>query len=188
MELKTPTPDLVREYNRRFEQNDNLINTEKAIHRLVKAFPDNRQIEEVLLKVAAINSLYSTNLYAVFKMAQHIVAMNVDPQLERHDPEVISKIANLKIKEKNHTFYSFSTKYCSWHAPDGYPIYDSFVDRMLCLYRKQDNFANFTSEKLRDYPTFRSIIQTFQQYYGLTEFSFKEVDKFLWVYGKENSE
>jgi hypothetical protein len=87
--------------------------------------------------------------------------------------------------EKRRFFYSFATKYCSWHAQDGYPIYDSFVDRLLRLYRQRDSFACFTNAELWHYPTFRSVIQAFQRHYGLTEFSFKEVDKFLWVYGQE---
>lgn len=37
--LKTPTPEVIREYVRRFEQNDYAANTEKAIRRLVDAFP-----------------------------------------------------------------------------------------------------------------------------------------------------
>ena len=37
--LKTPTPEVIREYVRRFEQNDYAANTEKAIRHLVDAFP-----------------------------------------------------------------------------------------------------------------------------------------------------
>lgn len=185
LDLKTPTPEVVREYIRRFEQNDYAANTEKAIRRLVDAFPGNTQIEDVLLKVTAINRLYSTNLYAVYPMAQHIVGLNIDPRLKEHDPEVVAEIANLQMGEKRRFFYSFASKYCSWHAQDGYPIYDSFVDRLLRLYRQQDSFASFTNAELWHYPTFRSVIQAFQHHYGLTEFSFREVDRFLWVYGQE---
>jgi hypothetical protein len=52
----------------------------------VDAFPGNTQIEDVLLKVTAINRLYSTNLYAVYPMTQHIVGLNIDPRLKEHDP------------------------------------------------------------------------------------------------------
>lgn len=183
--LKSPTPEVVREYIRRFEQNDYAANTEKAIRRLVDTFSGNTQIEDVLLKVTAINRLYNTNLYAVYPMAQHIVGLNIDPRLTQHDPEVVAEIANLQMGEKRRFFYSFASKYCSWHAQDGYPIYDSFVDRLLRLYRQYDGFASFTNAELWHYPTFRSVIQAFQRHYGLTEFSFKEVDKFLWVYGQE---
>ncbi len=66
--LNTSTPDVVREYIRLFKQNDYASSMEKAIHRLVDALPCNAQIEDVLLKVTAINRLYSTNLYIVYPM------------------------------------------------------------------------------------------------------------------------
>jgi len=183
--LITPTPDVVRKYIWLFEQNDYAANTDKAIRHLVDAFPENVQIDEVLLKVTAINRLYSTNLYAVYPMAQHIVKLDIDTRIKEHDPEIVAEIANLQVGEKRRCFYSFATKYCSWHAQTGYPIYDSFVDQLLRFYRQRDGFAKFTNAELWHYPTFRSVIQAFQRHYGLTEFSFKEIDKFLWIYGQE---
>lgn len=188
--LKTPTPDVIHEYIERFGQNTGAANTEKALSRLVSVLPGNSCLEEVLLKVAAIDRLYSTNLYAIYPMAQHILALDIDSRLRAHDLELVSEIAGLKWKDasgkdQQRSFYSFAAKYCSWHVPTEYPIYDSFVDRLLRLYRQRDGFASFTNAKLSHYPTFRSVLREFQRHYGLTEFSFKEVDKFLWVYGQE---
>jgi hypothetical protein len=180
-ELKTPTPDLVREYNRRFESNDDLVFSDRAIRCIVDLFPGNQKIEEVYLKVTLINSLYNTYLYKILPMVNQIVMKKIDIRLKIHDPSLVNEIAKLQTRN----CYSFATKYCSWHAQDGYPIYDGFVDQLLRAYRQRDGFEPFNNKELRNYPKFKTIIQSFQHRYGLEDFSFKEIDKFLWLYGKE---
>ena len=70
--------------------------------------------------------------------------------------------------------------------PDAYPIYDSFVDRLLWEYQRLDRFSAFKRNDMwSDYLKYRQIIEDYRQFYGLTEFSFKQLDKFLWQYGKE---
>jgi hypothetical protein len=39
-------------------------------------------------------------------------------------------------------FYSFATKYCSHHKPEMYPIYDSYVDKMLGYFKKRTIFIS----------------------------------------------
>ena len=81
--------------------------------------------------------------------------------------------------------YSFASKYCSWHAPNTYPIYDSFVDQLLWAYQKQENFATFKREELLQYVRYREILDKFREHYALRQFSYKDLDKFLWLYSRE---
>jgi hypothetical protein len=54
-------------------------------------------------------------------------------------------------------------------------------------YQRMDRFAAFVwQQELSDYLNFKRTIEVFRETYGLTEFSFKELDKFLWLYGKES--
>lgn len=48
-------------------------------------------------------------------------------------PEVVDLIARVTVasSEKQLTFYSFASKYCSWHKPNQYPIWDFRVNRYL---------------------------------------------------------
>jgi len=55
----------------------------------------------------------------------------------------------------------------------------------LLAYRDKDKFSKFAEADLRQYPKFKVIVISFRQYYGLTGFSFRELDHFLWGYGKE---
>ena len=185
--LLQPTIKIICQYVKRFEENTNAFETDKAISKLIGAFPLNTSVDEILLKVAAIDRLYSTNVYAIYLMAQHILELNIDANLSEHDPEIVMRIAELQIQGKIRHFYSFATKYCSWHNQNSYPIYDSYVDKLLRAYRKRDSFAEYSNEELYDYPCFRKIIQKFQSFYELEQFSLRDLDKFLWLYGKEYS-
>ncbi len=71
--------------------------------------------------------------------------------------------------------------------PTGYPIFDGVVSKLINEYQRLDEFSEFfwQNELSRDYLKFKRTIEAFQQKYGLTDFSYKELDKFLWVYGKE---
>ena len=90
---------------------------------------------------------------------------------------------DIEAKVKN--FYSFATKYCSHHNPIEYPIYDSYVEKVLKYFRKKDKFADFKNADLKDYQHFKQILLTFRSYYGLEEFNIKEIDQYLWQLGKE---
>ena len=180
-----PAPDAIRQYIGLFAENSYAVTTEKVVTKLIAAYPKNTILEDVLLKVTVINRLYSTNVFAVYPMAEHIVELNIDPSLEKAEPEIVNRIAELHMGNKTRHFYSFASKYCSWHALDRYPIYDSYVNIMLKAYREKDSFASFSNADLWNYPTFKNIVQQFRQFYSLQAFSFKELDKFLWMYGRE---
>ena len=82
-------------------------------------------------------------------------------------------------------FYSFATKYCSRHKPLDYPIYDSYVDKLLRYFRDVDGFISFTNDDLKNYMYYKDIIIKFREFYGLQQFNLKQVDKYLWQLGKE---
>lgn len=182
--LERPTPALVIKYGEQFDQSNAAL-TDQALTQLVAAFPDNRDVSAVLLKATAINSLYATNIYAIFQVAQHICSLNIDPKLAQGSLDVIDEIAVITLKGKKKRNYSFATKYCSWHRPDVYPIFDSYVERLLWAFRRQDRFAEYKRGEMWQYPRYVEIIEQFRAHYDLGEFGFKKLDKFLWQYGME---
>jgi hypothetical protein len=187
-QLQTPTPELVRRYIEKFDSSA-AGDTDRALTQLLKAFPANVQLEHILLKASAINALYNTSIWDIFPVAENIRGLEIDVRLAKKDLELIKDVARVKVKSgKFWNFYSFATKYCSWHMPDACPIFDSFVARLLQTYQNAHGFNDGTRGNLRNlghYPTFTGVIEKFRQHYGLREFGFKELDKFLWVYGKE---
>ena len=79
--------------------------------------------------------------------------------------------------------YSFATKYCSWHDPEKYAIFDGNVVKALTAYRKQDQFTAFRQKDLRDYAKFIETLSAFKAYYGVQDVSVGDLDKFLWNIG-----
>lgn len=183
--LKTPDPMLVQHHSALFDEDPRTGAPDRALLSLAETFPRNDKLEHVLVKVAALNSLYSTNIFAIVEVALHISSLNIDPLVSHGDPNAIDLVAKIVISGKSRRNYSFATKYCSMHFPDFYPIYDAIVDELLWRYGKRDQFASFRRMDLLDYTKFVSIIDQFRVYYGLSEIGYKPLDKFLWSYGKE---
>ena len=147
----------------------------------------------------ALNYLYSTQIFVysttlpdVEDVARHIHrnAQSIDSALAAGSPEVVDTIAKVAVPEKkDRNYYSFATKYCSWQRPERYPIWDSHVDRYLWSLQKQTGFAKFfnANADLWACPRFREVMTAFRDRYGLGSFTFKEIDKFLWLYGGKSS-
>lgn len=189
-DLQTPTNDLLDKYIDKFNNDERYYPADQAIINLFAAFPNNKKLEDILLKLSVINDLYSTNILGTFKMAKHIQRLDIDQGLKQGDPSVVHQIAighdiRRKSSNKEINFYSFATKYCNWHNRDNYAIYDSFVDKVLMAFKRRDKFSTFAQSDLRIFGKFKKIIEDFSEYYGLTRHNLKEIDKFLWIYGKE---
>jgi hypothetical protein len=186
-----PTLEFVKYYLNKFDADEKNISVENALRTLINRFPENKSIDEIRLKVCSIDSLYSTNIYDTLKIAKHIQSLNVDDALINGDINIVSKIAtghgiaSLKSEVgKEINFYSFATKYCSWHNSDAFPIFDSYVEKILIAYREL-GFCNFKNVELKQYHRFKETIMGFREYYDLSELSLKEIDKFLWLYAKD---
>lgn len=186
-----PTPEFIKQYLNKFDSDEKNISVENALKTLMNKFPENKNIDEIRLKVDSINSLYNTNIYDTLNVAKHIQGLNLDDALINGDLSIVQKIAtghgiaSLKSEAgKEINFYSFATKYCSWHNPEEFPIFDSYVEKLLIAYR-EFGFYNFKNVELKQYERFKTILMGFREYYGLSDFSLKEIDKFLWLYAKD---
>ena len=159
---------------------------EDAINRLFNGeFKSNDNLQNILIKCSVLNDFYSTNIFKIYPVAKHILELNIDNRLEMGDPSLINDIALVNISGVEKNFYSFATKYCSHHNPADYPIYDSYVAKVLNYYRHKDKFAEFSEIDLKQYTKFKDILIKFRSFYKLEQLNLKELDMFLWQYGKE---
>ena len=184
--LPVPTPEAINARIRQYDREQEGI--ERALSKLFTTFTGNIVYENVLLKVVALNALYGTGILAVHQVAQHICNSNIDSMLVAGNPDVVEKVAIVQIGSKFRNNYSFASKYCSWHNSDAYPIYDSYVANILWAYSKQDTknaFDSFYRYEAWSYRRFKEIILKFQSHYNLSDFSLKDIDKYLWLTGKE---
>ena len=183
--IPKPSSGEVEKYLKSWKNLKNYKLQEEALDKLFfELLPSNEEISDILLKVAALNDFYSTNIFSVYPVAEHILSLKIDERLRQGDATLVNEIQNVTINGVTRKFYSFSTKYCSHHNPNEYPIYDSYVEKVLKYFRKTDKFFNLKNADLKDYQEFKNIIIAFREYYGLEEFNLKEIDQYLWQLGK----
>jgi hypothetical protein len=180
----TPTRTTVLDAAERFEQDPRSGLADRVLARVFAHHAPNLQLEDVLIKVVLLNGLYNTNVFALTDMASHIVDLDIDPELAAGSPSLVDRIASLTLHGKTRRHYSFATKYCSWHRPDQYPIYDNLVEALLWQYRREYHFADFGRPDMQDFPSYKAIIEAFIGHFQLDGISFKQVDKFLWYTAK----
>ena len=185
---KSYRPNLVevKRYLEKWQTLENYRLQEDALNKLfVELCPKNDNISDILLKVAALNDFYSTNIFSVFSVAQRIIELDVDKRLDEEDVNLVNEIQKVIISDKEKHFYSFASKYCSHQRPESYPIYDSYVDQVLRYFRNRDKFYKFKNGDLKEYSVFKRVLAEFQKFYDLQQFSLKEIDRYLWLFGKE---
>lgn len=185
-DIPRPNGDELERYIEQWKGMDDYQNQENALDKLFGLCPHNTDIEDVLLKSTVLNDFYSTRIIDINPVAKKIRDLDVDRRLDDGDLTLVDDMGTVKRADgKEVSVYSFASKYCSHHKPDFYPIYDSFVEKMLCFFQQRDEFHSFKRNELRQYPRFHEVMVAFREYYGLTKYSFKLVDKFLWLLGKD---
>lgn len=190
MEKSLPPKPSVSEVNKYLNEWKNLegyTSQERALNKLfLELLPGNSEITDILLKASCLNDFYSTNIFSIYPVAKHILNIkDLDKRLKAGDISLVNELGKLEISGKKKYFYSFSTKYCSHHNPIDFPIYDSYVEKILLYFNKIDKFSSFKRIDLKDYKKFKEILLDFQRYYKLERFNLKEIDRYLWLLGKE---
>ena len=121
--IPKPSASEVEKYLKSWKDLKNYKLQEDALDKLFfELLPSNEEISDILLKVATLNDFYSTNIFSVYPVAEHILSLKIDERLRQGDVALVNEIQNVTINGVARKFYSFSTKYCSHHNPKEYPI------------------------------------------------------------------
>lgn len=185
IDLPFPTSELIEKYNDEWTKLKKYPKQEKILEDLFSN-SDNSIIETILTKTIYLNEFYSTHLDDVVGMATHIEDLTIDSKLKANDLTLVEDIANTPNKMKN--AYSFASKYCSWHKPDVYPILDSYAKGVLYKMNKEYGFMpQFTKNDISySYLFYCKVYDNFIKYFNLQNYNLKQIDRFLWLFGKEN--
>lgn len=140
----------------------------------------------------------------VESMARHIASKQeldswIDSENEDERLKAFDWIASEKSEYKTDAHYaasSFASKYCSWCNPEKYPIMDSYSRGMLYHINADQNShfysGRLSQDSLRDYEVFCKAHKAFKEFlqrkHGGKEYSTKDIDKYLWLYGTEHPE
>jgi hypothetical protein len=186
IDIPTPSIEQVEHYLQTWNTLENYRLQEDALDKLfLDLCTKNIEISDILLKVVALNDFYSTNIFSVYPVAKHILSLDIDSRLNSGDITLVSDLQKVIIGGTVKNFYSFSTKYCSHHKPLDFPIYDSYVEKVLCYFRDRDRFSNFKTLELKDYKKFKDTLVEFKYFYGLDKYDLKKIDRYMWQLGKD---
>lgn len=171
-DVPKPTPKEVEKYIDLWNMQENYTAQEKALDKLFfSVYPQNKLMEDILIKVSCLNDFYSTNIYSPFIVAKHIQALDIDGRLKQGDASLVEDIATVKMPNgRIINFYSFATKYCSHHQPDKFAIWDSYVDVVLRYFRDVDGFTTFENRDLKRYGSFKKVLTDFAEFYQLQQY------------------
>jgi hypothetical protein len=180
-----PTVDEVNKAIARFDRDYEPF--EWLVRQLFQKYPRNTNFDHVFLKTIVLNKVYNAGVRAEYPVAKHIESLSaLDSLIEEGSDDAVNLIAHVKIGGRGFCFLSFATKYCNWHNPRAYPIFDKNVRECLRFHRDKDRFAKFTLDSLWTYPTFRNVVDEFRGHYGLGSFDYKDLDKFMFLLGKRS--
>ena len=181
----------VRRCSRAFERVDDYPLADRALRPLFTAHRPNTDHASVLAKTVALNGLYRAGVLDIYRMAAHIHrnGRQLDHLLAAGDPRAVALVRwGHRIKKRRGSefgFYSFATKYCHWHQPDQYPMYDSYVVVALkTVLRSLDQRDLLRGADLRDFSTFRRMVAAAKQGVGWKRHGYKGFDQALWIMGK----
>ena len=187
---KSDNKEIVKKYLDKWYtyRDSKMLEQEYALSTLFQHFYQNNNLQNVLVKVSCLNDFYSTNIRDTYSVAKVIYQLNIDRRLQNGDLTLVDDIAAETEKncKSGRREYSFATKYCSFHRPDVYPIFDSRNEEILRYYRKDISINPFTLRK--SYKDYVKIINKYKEIFGLECFSYKEIDRFNWIFCNLNNE
>jgi hypothetical protein len=141
-----------------------------------------RDQESILVKVATLNQLYGTNVYAVVRMAEHIVSVWAsDPDWTYATVERVAALPPSETQKRARRHRSFASKFAHFFVDaKRFPLYDSYAVKMLRVHLGKGALAAATS------PTYGSFADAFFRLRDESGLRCRvvELDKYLWLAGQ----
>ena len=147
---------------------------DEALDSLAQSFPG-FDFKSTLLKVAAVNTLYWTQVYAVVEVAMHVHRI-LEATAVPLCPDVVESLG--KIPQLGRMFRSFASKFAHFFIdPERFPIYDSYAVKMLTYH------LNGKAKEELSYKQFVSSFTTLKKVVGFSVTT-RELDRYLWLAGQ----
>lgn len=185
-----PTKENVDMALKLYDMLPNWKTADKVIRKYISDHKANKNIHYIAVKVALINDLYSARVLAPMGMAEHIkkkAEEGLDDLILKGNIKAVDIIENAKIYRKKKRFLSFASKYCHFHNPDAYPMFDSYVFTSISKINGREKRLNVQNSKLREYYVFYSAFMTLREKANLEKYSVNQIDKYLWLWGQKIS-
>lgn len=183
------TPKEIDKQLKEWKKLEDYREQEGAVQLVFQTWPENKNIKHILAKVSILNDFFGLHIIDTYTVAKQVLKRNIDNPLKKDDENIVNEIASITMRNgRPRRMYAFASKYCSHHQPNHFPIYDYFVEKVLIHWRENSDFGkfhDFTNQSLKDYPKFKKTIDKFIEYFKLGNYTYKEIDIYLWLTGKK---
>lgn len=156
--------------------------------------PQNVNYQEALEKARRLNSSYSTHIIDIEAVANHIVGIKkVDDRIKDGDPTVVHEIAQVFHGDKKINHFSFATKYCSFHNPASFPIYDKYLYQVFSQLRSVLDCGPYREETIKQkdwngekdcgYLRYKKVYVRFIELFGdaFPSKDYRTIDHYIWT-------
>jgi len=161
------------------------------LQKLFNDFPDDTNKFDVMIKVAALNKIYSTAITNINPVVDKINEVFKSESLRTEEDylNLVDKISPVEwTNEKDISFKrnntSFASKYVHFVSNRNIPIYDSYIWIIIQAYIAQKNGIKPSFSNPNNYLEFYNSFIEFKSLYNLKKYSNYTIDKFLWIYGR----
>lgn len=184
MKLSEKLLNILKTYMGQFSREEGYFEDDIRVMDYFKSHPQNTDVTEVVLKLSAVQHPEIDHIVKSRSVvAKHIVGLQIDERLQKGEARVVNEIARLELDHQSYFLYAFATRYCNYHRPNDYPIYDTTIEKILKLYFEHVLGEKLTEQQIKDYPTFKNCMLTLREELNMNQYNFKEIDKFVWIYG-----
>ncbi len=180
----TDMKKILQPYLERFQLTKGYFTGDKKNFQFFQQHSENTDRQDVLLKVGSIKDSDFSESQAKEPMATHIISLSIDERLKSADPQLIHDVSKLAIKEEDREFIGFASKFCNYHRPDSYPIFNLTLTKIISLNDKSDINSD-TGKYSNDYQLFKESVVKFMVDNELEILNYWELNKFAFVYGED---
>ena len=191
MKLKNPDAKFI---NLTYEKYSKIEGDElnDKLQKLFITFNNDNNKYDVLIKVAALNKIYSTAITNINPVVEQISKISKQSKkLEKIEDYInyVDKISRIEwVNEKKQNFkrnnLSFASKYVHFLSHKKIPIYDSYIWIVIKGYLGQKNNSKIVFSNPKNYLEFYKTFCDFKSAFNLKKYSNYQIDKFLWFYGR----
>ena len=188
-QIPTPSVDEVNKYAYNFTLSPGYAPINRLQKLFTEVFPHNTNEYHVASKVCVLNSYSHVNLKHTYAIVNHLLGIkDLDARLLDGDLLLIEEIRH---GIPGIDYYSFATKYCAFHQPSQYVVYDRYSSAILWHFIKESKVQGkcftevSTRNKFKDYLNYIQVTLDFIDHYKLNNQRMHKIDQYLWLCGKE---
>lgn len=164
-----------------FSRMPGVVRSEEALVRLAKVMPE-FDIPSTLVKVAAVNQIYATTLYAVYRMAERIAEVHANaPEWTYATVDKVAALPATKNEDRSRRHLSFSSKFAHFFVDRSrFPLLDRHALRAVCFHLGRQLFPG---DVMTSYEAYAREVVRMREEAGL-DCSLSDFDKYLWLLGQ----